>query len=87
MINADVRRCLDKAEEMRRLAEQAINEESRQAYRRLAENWRFLAENHRHIATLNDIGRADVGTHAGPGGARSAAAQQASTAPSGQHHA
>ena len=77
MINADVRRCLDKAEEMRRLAEQASDDASRQAYRRLAENWLFLAENHRHIATLNDIGRADVGTHASPGGGGRTAAEHA----------
>ena len=50
--NEDVRRCLDKAAEMERRAKEAHDGESRNAYVRLAENWRFLAENHRRVATV-----------------------------------
>jgi hypothetical protein len=52
MTSPDVVRCLDKAAECDRRAEQAIDEASRAAYRRLAENWRFLAENHRRIGMM-----------------------------------
>jgi len=40
---------------MERLAEQAPNDDSRRAYNRLAENWRYLAENHRRIATMDRV--------------------------------
>src|SRR5207248_8219150 len=51
--NEDVRRCLDKAAEMERRAKEARDGDSRNAYVRLAENWRFLAENHRRVATMD----------------------------------
>ena len=54
--NEDVRRCLDKAAEMERRAKEAPDEESRNAYTRLAENWRFLAENHRRIGNIKPTG-------------------------------
>ena len=53
--NEDVRRCLDKAAEMERRAKEAHDGESRNAYVRLAENWRFLAENHRRVATMEPV--------------------------------
>ena len=53
MTNAAAWRCLEKATEMERLAEQAATDETRSAYHRLAENWRFLAENHRRIASMD----------------------------------
>jgi hypothetical protein len=46
-------RCLERAAECERRAEQATDELSRNGYRRLAENWRLLAETHRQIASMD----------------------------------
>jgi len=52
-MSLEIRRYLEKAAECEGRAEQATDELSRNAYRRLAENWRLLAETHRQIASMD----------------------------------
>jgi hypothetical protein len=51
----DTQRCLVRAAECERRAEQAIDDESRNSYRRLAENWRLLAETHQQIGSMEKV--------------------------------
>jgi hypothetical protein len=50
--NPAVLRCLDKAAECDRRSREAKDTHAREMYRRLAENWRFVSENHQHIARM-----------------------------------
>jgi hypothetical protein len=53
MTNPAVLRCLEKAAECERRAQEATEDHARQVLRRMAENWRFLSENHRRIAVMD----------------------------------
>ena len=53
--NPAVLRCLEKAAECDRHAQKAKDSHGREMYRRLAENWRFLSENHQHIARMESF--------------------------------
>ena len=53
--NPAVLRCLEKAAECDRHAQKAKDSDGRDMYRRLAENWRFLSENHQHIARMESF--------------------------------
>ena len=50
--NPAVLRCLEKAAECDRRSREAKDAHAREMYRQLAENWRFLSENHQHIARM-----------------------------------
>jgi hypothetical protein len=55
MNSPDAQRCLDKAAECERSAEQSTDDDRRTSYNRLAENWRLLAETHKKIARLRVV--------------------------------
>ncbi len=55
MNNPDAQRCLEKAAECDRRAEQAIEDVARDSYLRMAENWRLLAETHKSIRSVQQV--------------------------------
>ena len=62
MTNPDVLRCLEKAAECDRRAEQAIDEESRAAYRRLAESFQ-RSDYAAYFASLPRANRVEPSLH------------------------
>ena len=70
MTNPAVLRCLEKAAECERRAQAATEDHARQAFRRMAENWRFLSENHRRIAAMDTIAAAREPTAPAQSGTR-----------------
>jgi hypothetical protein len=61
MTNLAVLRCLEKAAECGHRSREARDAHAREMYRRLAENWQFLAENHQHIARMEAFVKAATG--------------------------
>jgi hypothetical protein len=55
MGSPELQRCFDKAVECENRAEQAIDNDARNSYRRMAENWRLLAETHQKISDVEKV--------------------------------
>ncbi len=53
--NPAMLRCLEKAAECDRRAQEAIDSHGQEMYRRMAENWRFLSETHQHIVRMESF--------------------------------
>ena len=61
MTNLAVLRCLEKAAECGHRSREARDAHAREMYRRLAQNWQFLAENHQYIARMEAFVKAATG--------------------------
>jgi len=55
MLSFEAQRCLGRAAECERRAEQAINDDTRASYLRMAQNWRLLAETHLKIRVVEKV--------------------------------